>query len=163
MVRGGILPEGTALVDHRNAPPLAYTQCGDTVQCWRVRVQQVWSLLLDDRIQPPLQISNDAPLLKHRQSRRGSRWRRCAIEAQAVDLFNRRSCRPLFARGQLHRAPAQRRLLRQDGSGTKGVAAVQRDRMIKDVQDLHSGRLGLVALRLRRGTELSFQECLEHQ
>lgn len=65
---------------------------------------------------------------------------RRAMKKPAIDLFLQDCPGPLFGRRQMLRLPAQRALLTQDGQGTKTVAAVQRQRMVKHVQNTEAHR-----------------------
>ena len=63
--------------------------------------------------------------------------RRRAVEAQTVGVFFGLRAEALLGCGEVEGLPAQRRLLAQDGRRAEGIAAVQWQRMIEDVQDAH--------------------------
>ena len=80
-----------------------------------------------------------------------------AVEVKAVHVFLVRRRAVVLGRREVQRLPAERALLLQDRERPEGVAAVQRNRVVEDVQDLAgSSRLAqlavgsLAAITLRR-------------
>ena len=59
------------------------------------------------------------------------------MKAPAVDVLDVAARLAVARRGELQRLPAERALLAQDGQRAERVAAVQRQRVIEDVQDAH--------------------------
>ena len=62
----------------------------------------------------------------------------CAVEPQPVDLFDQLLTGPLFETGDMGRVPAEFALLTQNIACTEGIPTVQRDAVVKDMQDAHA-------------------------
>ena len=93
--------------------------------------------LFDNLVQPVFRISDQHQLLRHRQAGKRTIHRGCAKKRPAIDLLLRNIRTRMFGRGQVEGFPAERALLLQDGQGPEGVAALQRDRMVQDVENSH--------------------------
>jgi len=74
----------------------------------------------------------------HLRNEPGALGRQRAVKAQAISLFHLDCREALLRRGQVKRLPAQRALLAQDGRGAEGVAAMQREGVVEDVEDAHA-------------------------
>lgn len=80
---------------------------------------------------------HERPLIEHRQPAGDARWLRRTVEMQAIRRFFRHRTVDLFWTRQVIRLPAQIALLAQDVGAAKGVAGVQRQGMVENVQDAH--------------------------
>ena len=134
MVNRSVLPEGADLIDDWNAQALAGSDGGDGIEHWRVRMQDVRLQFARKLLQPRFSSTHQAqfvdagrPCFRHRAS----------VETQAVDVLDVSRRLALLGRGQMKGFPAQRPLLTQDSRGAEGVAAVQRDGVVEDVEDSH--------------------------
>ena len=67
------------------------------------------------------------------QAGHGRRGRR-AVEGPAVDRFLLGFARALLGRGEMQGLPTEAPLLVQEGQGAESIAAVQRNRVVEDVQ-----------------------------
>ena len=92
--------------------------------------------------------------------RMGVRWK-----CQPSDRLLRRLRRVVLGRGELQRLPAERALLAQDRERAERVAAVQRQRVVEDVQDAQgsSDCLAPAARRAAARDDVQTQEGVEHQ
>jgi len=99
-----------------------------------MRVQHIGLQLARELLQPRLGGTHQAQLVDAGGPRFGHR---AAVEAQAIDVLDVSRYLALLGRGQVKRLPAQRTLLTQDGRSAEGVAAVQRNGVIEDVEDAH--------------------------
>jgi hypothetical protein len=137
VVDRGVFPECAHFVHDRNAEAAPGAQRGNRVERGRVRVQDVRLDLRDDLGQAPGQAVDHLFLVQHRQFGQRSARGRGAVEVQAVDGFFQIVAGMLLGAGHMEGFPAERALLAQDRAGAEGVAAVQRDRVVEDVQDTH--------------------------
>jgi hypothetical protein len=128
----GILPEGANFVDHRNSEPFADAQRREPVENGRVGVEQIGAPFIDQRRDAVRQRADFAPFAPRRA--RGCDRRR-AIEGQPVDGFDGRSGVGMADPRHPGNRPPLRRLRLHQRPGTKGIAAVRRQAMVKDVQD----------------------------
>ena len=89
-------------------------------------------------------------------------WHRTAVEIEAIDLFVGRCAVALLGRREVEGLPAEGALLPQDRRGAEGVAAVQGNGVVEDVEDAHlEAHLGRAGRR--RGGVAVTQEGFEHQ
>jgi len=93
--------------------------------------------LSDDVVQSPIEVADNLQLAKPRQlrSKAGRHW--CAQEFPCADPLAHGSRRIMLAARQQYGLPAQRPLLIDDTESAKHIAALQRQRMIENVQNSH--------------------------
>ena len=115
-------------------PPDRYTILPNTAGCYTADDAVRTCKLARELLEPRLGSTHQAQFV----DAGGPRFRhRAAVETQAVDVLDVVRGRPLLGRSQVERLPAQRTLLTQDGRSAEGVAAVQRNGVIEDVEDAH--------------------------
>ena len=137
MVDGSVLPERPHLVEHGYAALSADPDRRQHIEHGRVGVDDVGtesSGQLGDAACSCRHLAKvDGP--RHGHARAGAHLR--SIEPEPIDVFEVRHRRTVPRCRQLQCFPPQRPLLAQDGHGPERVAAVQRKRVIKDVQNAH--------------------------
>ena len=133
VVHGGIFPKGPHLIHHRDTQPRTHPQSRPGVEYRRVRVQDGRAQLFGYLLQAALKLAHQRKLAHSRQAARGGC--RCTVKLPAIDLFFQRLGAAVFRAGEVEGFPAAPALLAQQRQGTKGVPAVQRNRVVEDVQD----------------------------
>src|SRR5574343_80723 len=135
VVDGCVFPEGADFVDDRNANPSGDLDCWQGVEHRRVGVDDVRPDVTGDCFQPGFQLLHQGQFAADGQIGQPAGGGRGAVEAQAIHVVDRCNRLSLLGRGQVKGFPTQGLLFAEQCCGAKGIAAVQRDRMIKDVQD----------------------------
>ena len=135
VIDGGILPGGAHLVDHGNPEPTADLNRRQRVEHRRVRMQDVRANLLD-HLGDTRFVYLHFPQFAQTGQALGQRARR-AVEVPAVHVVFATRGHPLARRGEMKRLPAERALLAKYRDGPKGVAAMQRQRVIEDMENPH--------------------------
>ena len=82
-------------------------------------------------------LSHQRHFAKDRQRCQESRSGFGPVEAQAVNIFEWSADLALLGGGEMEGFPAQGPLFPEQRSGTEGVAAVQRNGVVEDVEDAH--------------------------
>src|SRR6516162_10754968 len=125
--------------------PAAGADSRQRVEGRRVGVKDPGSYLFDDIVESPVQVADDLQLAKPRQLRSKTSWHWRAQEFPGADPLARGPGRIMLATRQQHGLPTQRPLLIDDAERAKHIAALQRQRMVEDVQNSHhSHRLSLM-------------------
>ncbi len=129
---GGILQEGADLVDDGDAEAAPGAHGGHAAQCRGMGVEDV---------RPPLPRHGDdgvgkggdlAPFAKAGRARSIAA---CALEGQSFGLLHLRPLGRMAQSGDAAHLISGRLLRGHDRAGAKGIAAVQRQRVIEDVAD----------------------------
>jgi len=142
VVDRGVLPEGAHLVDHRDAQAPGHAQRGQRVQHRRVGVDQVGAHGCRHRLDARGKLSHQRHLVEPRHTAPAGCGRR-AMEVPAVHrLLQRRAAGSVLGAGQVEGLPPERALLAQQRQRAERVPAVQRDRVVEDVEDAHSAPPG---------------------
>src|SRR5574340_1275395 len=104
-------------------------------------MQNMGPYVLDDLLDAVGGFTHQLDLCESRNTFKQPARRQRAIEMPAVHLFFVSRHQPLFRAGKMERFPAQRSLLLEDRQCAESVAAVQRNRMIENMQDAHGACL----------------------
>ena len=135
VIDGRILPRRTHLVDHRQAILPAHPDRRQRVQHRRMGMQDVRPHLLDHLGDPPAHGRHQPQFADSRQLRSSVGVERSAEEMPVVDRLLGDRRRTLLRRSEMEGLPAAPTLLAQQGERAKRVAAMQRQRMVEDVED----------------------------
>ena len=135
MIDGGVFPEGADFINDRDAEFAGDLDGRLGVEYRRVGMDDVRPDVAGDCFQPGFQLLHQGQFPADGQvgQKAGGGWG--AVEAQAIHVVERGGCFALLGRGEVEGFPAQGALFAEQGGGTEGVAAVQRDGMVEDVQD----------------------------
>ena len=165
VVDRGVFPERAHLVDDRDAEPATRAQRRQRVQHRRMRVEDVGVEALAPAPRCAARVARiSAQIADARHARRRALAERRAMKAPTVDVLDLAARLAVARRRELQRLPAERPLLAQDGQRAEHVAAVQRKRVIEDVQDAHGGAYAAIRPRRRVGLVHDLaQEGVEHQ
>ena len=136
VVDGGVLPRRPQFVHDRQAALAADPKRRQHVEHRRMCVQHVRPELRGELVDASGRGSHFAEVAETRQPRRAPRDG-CPVEAPAVHDLAARGADILARRRELQGLPAERTLLAQDGDGPEHVPAVQRKRVIENVQNSH--------------------------
>ncbi len=141
VVDRGVFPEGADLIDHRDAQLAGDLDGREGIEHRRMGMDDVRANFPRDFFQAGFELLHQAPVrLTTGQAGQAPSGDRGAVEVQAIDVFERRCGFALLGRGEVKGLPAQRALLAQERRGAEGVAAVQRNRVVEDVEDRGSCR-----------------------
>ena len=135
VVHRGVLPERANFVHHRDAQLAPHLEGRQRIEHRRMGVDDVGLDLAGDFFQAPAQCLHQGDFAAHRQVSQQPGAARRAVKMQAIDVFFSGLGRALLGRGDVKRLPAQRALLAQQRRRAKGVAAVQRNGVVENVQD----------------------------
>lgn len=117
--------------------PSPGAQCWYCIEYRGVGVQDLQPDLGDDLVEPPIEVADNPELAKPRDPAHRPGWHRGPKKLPTADLFTRRSWDVVFAARQHDRRPAQRSLLVDNPESAIDIAALQRQRMVENVQDPH--------------------------
>src|SRR5215469_3920118 len=102
-----------------------------------MRMKDLGLYLLDDVLDAPAEVADNLQLAQPWQPRGKPIRHRRTQEFPLADAFSRGPRSVMLAARQQHRVPTQRPLLVDDGESTKHIAALQRGRMVENVQNPH--------------------------
>jgi hypothetical protein len=100
-------------------------------------MQDLRSNLVDHLLQALLEVADDPQLANPRQPRGEPGRHPGPQKLPFTDALSRRSRRVMLAAGQQHRFPAQCPLLVDNAERAIDIAALERQRMVEDVQNAH--------------------------
>ena len=132
-----VLPQGTHFVDDRNAQPAARSDGRKSVEHRRMGVQHVGLESFRELDQPAARRGHLGQIGDARKPGYDAGAHHRAVKRPAVHLVDCTVARRMTRRRELERFPAERALLPQDCSRAKCIAAVQRERMVEEVQHPH--------------------------
>ena len=138
VIDGGIFPESANFINDRQTEAAPDAQRGNGVEHRRMGMQDMGADFGDHLGQAFLQAFHQLHFAEYRPFCRRSCRARRTVKVPAVDVFLRRRTADVFGRSQVKCFPAQAPLPVQDRQGAECIAAVQRNRMIEDVQDTQS-------------------------
>src|SRR4029077_8959068 len=102
-----------------------------------VGVQDLRADLIDHLVEPSVEIPDNLQLTKPGQFGGEPGRHRSPQKLPCSDLLPRGSRRIMLAAREQHRFPAQRPLLVDDAEGPIDISAVQRQRMVENMQNSH--------------------------
>ncbi len=135
MIHRGIFPGSAHLIDDRDAMSPPYPQRRHSVQARRMSVQDVRSDRREELLESLRSGVDDHHVVEDRNSLQLRGLDSRAVEVESCDVFLGLPRRVVFRCRQLKRLPPQSPLLAQQRQRAKCVAALQRQRMIQDVEN----------------------------
>lgn len=135
MVYRGVFPKRADLVHHGNPQGLPDMNGRPGIQHGRMRMQEVRPQLPGQFSEPRLGRLHHRPLVDDRQPTEQTMrlWR--AMEAQAVRFLFQPLGIDLLGAGEVMGLPPQAALATEDVGAAEGVTGMQRQRMVKHMQD----------------------------
>ena len=132
-----VFPEGANFIDHGDAQLAADTDRRHRVQHRRMRVDHVGLQISCQGQQTSLDGTHHGERIAAGQARQQPGRFRRAIEMQAVGLLFHHLAIDLLGTGQVVGVPAHFPLVVQDRRAAEGIAGMQRQGVVEDVEDAH--------------------------